>query len=74
MSATTITPSLRFAAHGLQRGHYFGTDHGVALRHASCWESFPRSYSADQIVAAQRLLADPHNADLAAAVLALVSA
>jgi hypothetical protein len=75
----SITPAQRFAAHDAKASAPLGGPEYRALNAASYWESFPASYTAEQVAAAQALLVSIHADGLTgsqaqvAAVLALVT-
>lgn len=53
--AAHVTPAHRFALWRMMDGHTAASVHGRIIRAATYWESFPGSYSAEQVDAAQRL-------------------
>lgn len=68
----TPTPSQRFAAHALQRSLNGNSHQARALNHASYWDSFPHSYTPEQVAAGRALLIDPNNRELIDAVRKLI--
>ena len=73
MHASPITPAERFTAHDRKVAAERKLDWATAKvwRSAHHWESFPGSYTAEQVAAAEALLRSPDSAEAFATVAGL---